>query len=184
MFQITRKMATLYTKLFRKECEGKFGITRGVVRDAIAQPDREQRLSSQGLTIIMYSKKMKRGDYVLVNTHVQGHDLMIDLAFRVKKELAEQTNTDLPFPLMRALAYKLGLPVRVGEHESRFIYNEVIPVSSRDIKKVVRIPSPENRRLVSAIWIRMLQNSMGSLAQCALVFCIDAKAYSAWLRGS
>ena len=177
-------MATVYTKLFRKECEDKFGITRAIVRDAITKPDREQRLTSQGLTIIMYSKKMKRGDYVLVNTHVQGQDLMVDLAFRVKKEFAEQANTDLPLPLMRALAYELGLPVRVGEHESRFIYNEVIPVSSRDVKKAVRIPSPENRPLVSAIWIRMLENTMGALAQCALVFCIDAKAYKAWLRGS
>lgn len=177
-------MATVYTKLFKKECEDKFGVTRAVVREAIAVPDKEQRLASQGLTIIMYSKKMKRGDYLLVNAHVQGHDLMVDLAFRVREDFAKDTGTDLPFPLMRALAYKLGLSVRIGDQESRFIYNEVIPVSSRDIKKAVRIPNPENHPLVSAIWIRMLENSMGTLAQCALVFCIDARKYRVWLKGS
>ena len=177
-------MATVYTKLFKKECEGKLGITRSVVREAIAAPDKEQRLASQGLTIIMYSKKMKRGDYLLVSAHVQGHDLMVDLVFRVRKDFAKDVNTDLPFPLMRALAYKMGLLVRVGDQESRFIYNEVIPVSSRDIRKAVRIPNPENHPLISAIWIRMLENSMGTLAQCALVFCIDARKYRAWLKGS
>lgn len=177
-------MATVYTKLFKKECECKFGITRAVVREAIAAPDKEQRLASQGLTIIIYGKKMKRGDYLLVNAHVQGHDLMVDLAFRVREDFARDAGTDLPFPLMRALAYKLGLPVRVGDQESRFIYNEVIPISSRDIKKAVRIPNPENHPLISAIWVRTLENSMGTLAQCALVFCIDARKYRAWLKGS
>jgi hypothetical protein len=177
-------MATAYTKLFKKECEGKFGITRAIVHDAIAKPDKEQRLAAQGLTIVMYSKKMKRGDYLLVNAHVQGQDLMVDLAFRVREDFVKDAKTDLPFPLMRALAYKVGLPVRVGDQESRFIYNEVIPVSSRDVKKAVRIPNPENHPLISAIWIRMLENSMGTLAQCALVFCIDARKYRAWLKGS
>ncbi|MEM3159870.1 MAG: hypothetical protein QXJ74_03715 [Nitrososphaera sp.] len=176
-------MAVRYTKLFRKECEGKFGLTRPIVKDAIAKPDREQRLESQGLTIVMYSKKLKRGDYVIISAHAEKEDLMIDLAFRVKERFVKDAKTDLPFPLMRALAYKLGLPIRVGEQESKFIYNEVIPVSGADIKKAVRIPNPEKHPLISAIWVRMLQNSMGALAQCALVFCIDAKKYRAWLRG-
>lgn len=177
-------MAVKYTKLFRQECEGKHGITRPIVKDAIENPDNEQRLAAQGLTIIMYSKKTRKGDYILVNTHLQGDDMMVDLAFRAKAALAKQAKTDLPFPLMRALAYKLGLPIRVGEHESKFIYNEVIPVSSTDIKKAVRIPNPEKHPLISAIWVRILKNSMGSLAQCALVLCIDARKYRAWLKAS
>ena len=176
-------MATVYTKLFKKECENRNGITRSNVREALTRPDREQRLASQGLTIIMYSKRMKKGDYLLVNTHVNGKDMMVDLAFRVRKDFVEQTGTDLPFPLMRALAHRFGLPVRVGEHESRFIYNEVIPVSNPDVRKAVRIPNPEKSRLISTIWIRMLRNNLGLLAQCALVFCIDARAYGSWLRG-
>jgi hypothetical protein len=69
----------------------------------------------------------------------------------------------------------------VGERETKFIYNEVIPVASRDIKQAMRISNPENRPLVSAIWMRMLQNELGFLAQCALVFCIDSRAYGEWL---
>lgn len=177
-------MAVKYTKLFRQECEGKLGITRSMVKDAIENPDNEQRLAAQGLTIVMYSKKTRNGDYLLVNTHAQGDDLMVDLVFRAKGSLAKQARTDLPFPLMRAFAYKLGLPIRVGEHESKFIYNEVIPVSNGDVRKAVRIPNPERHPLISAIWVRMIRNSMGSLAQCALVFCIDARKYRAWLKGS
>ncbi|MEO9294640.1 MAG: hypothetical protein ABI347_03470 [Nitrososphaera sp.] len=174
-------VATVYTQLFQRECEGRFGITREVVRDAIAQPDKEQRLSSQGLTLILYSKKMDPAYYLVVNTHVQGTDLMVDLAFRLKKELVDEAGTTLPFPLMQAVALRFGLAVKVGERESKFIYNEVIPVSSRDIKQVMRISNPENRPLVSSIWMRMLQNEMGYLAQCALVFCIDSQAYGEWL---
>ncbi len=176
-------MAIKYTKLFRRECEGKLGITRSLVKDAVENPDNEQRLASQGLTIVMYSKKTRKGDYLLVNTHVEGDDTMVDLAFRAKAALAKQTKTDLPFPLMRAFAYKLGRPIRVGEHESKFIYNEVVPVSNGDVRKAVRIPNPERHPLISIIWVRMIRNSMGSLAQCALVFCIDARKYRAWLRG-
>lgn len=177
-------MAIKYAKLFCKECEAKFGITRTLVKDAIERPEKEQRLTSQGLTIVMYSKKINKGDYVLVNTHLQGKDLIVDLAFRVKNEFVDQSKTDLPFLLMRSLAHKLGLPIKVGEHESRFIYNEVIPVSSGDIKKAIRISNPEKHPLISSIWVRMLQNNLGSLAQCALAFCIDARKYRAWLKGS
>lgn len=176
-------MAVKYTKLFRQECEGKFGLTKAVVKDAIAKPDREQRLLSQGLTIVMYGKKLRRGDHVIISAHAQKEDLMIDLAFRVKERFVRDAKTDLPFPLMRALAYKMGLPIRVGEQESKFVYNEVIPVSSADIKRAVRIPNPEKHPLISAIWVRLLQNNMGALAQCALVFCIDARKYRAWLKG-
>lgn len=174
-------MATVYTELFHKECEGRFGMTRDLVRDAIAQPDKEQRLASPGLVLILYSKKIPGSDdYLLVSTHVQGQDLMVDLAFRVKKELAEEAKTVLPFLLMQALALKFGLPVKVGDKESKFIYNEILPVTSTDIKKVVRIQNPEGRPLVSSIWVRMLQNDMGPMAQCALVFCIDMQAYASW----
>jgi hypothetical protein len=115
-----------------------------------------------------------------VNTHVQGQDLMVDLAFRAKKALVEEARTTLPFQLMQALALKFGLPVKVGDRESRFIYNEVVPVSSTDIKKVLRIQNPDGRPLVSSMWVRMLQNDMGPMAQCAMVFCIDMQAYAAW----
>jgi hypothetical protein len=176
-------MAIKYTKLFRQECEGRLGITRAIVKDAIEKPDKEQHLAAQGLTIVMFSKKTRKGDYLIVSTHADDEDLMVDLVFRVKDAFAKQAKTDLPFPLMRALAYKLGIPIKIGEQESKFIYNEVIPVSSGDIKKAVRIPNPEKHPLVSIIWIRMIQNNMGSLAQCALVFCIDARKYRAWLKG-
>lgn len=177
-------MATVYTELFQRECEGRFGMTREVVRDAIAQPDREQRLSSQGLTLVLYCKKAPGSeDCIVVNTHVQGQDLMVDLAFRLRKELVEEAKTTLPFPLMQALALKFGLVVKVGERETKFIYNEVIPVPSRDVKQAMRINNPENRPLISSIWMRMLQNDLGFLAQCALVFCIDSQAYGAWLAG-
>ena len=173
-------MATVYTELFQKECEGRFGITRDAVRDTIAQPDKEQRLATQGLTLILYSRQFS-SDYLVVNTHVQGQDLMVDLAFRLKKELVDEAKTTLPFPLMQALALRFGLVVKVGERESKFIYNEVIPVPNRDIKQAMRISNPENHPLVSSIWMRMLQNDLGHLAQCALVFCIDSQAYGEWL---
>jgi hypothetical protein len=174
-------MATIYTELFQRECEDKFGVTRDIVRNTIAEPDKEQRLSSQGLTLIIYCKKIPGlEDYIVASTHVQGQDLMVDLAFRVKRELVEDAKTTLPFPLLQALALRFGLPVKVGDRESKFIYNEIIPTTSRDIKKVIRINNPQGRPLVSAIWVRMLQNNMGFLAQCALVFCIDWHAYSSW----
>jgi hypothetical protein len=176
-------MATVYTELFQRECENRFGVTRDLVRDAIAQPDKEQRLASQGLTLILYSKKIPGSDdYLVVSTHVQGQDLMVDLAFRLKKDLVDEAKTTLPFPLLQALALQFGLPVKIGDREGKFVYNEIIPTTSRDVKKVLRINNPDGRPLVSSIWVRMLQNNMGFLAQCALVFCIDSQAYASWLE--
>ena len=176
-------MATVYTELFQKECENRFGVTRDAVRDAISQPEKEQRLASQGLTLILYSARIPGSDdHLVVSSHVQGTDLMVDLAFRLKKELVDEAKTTLPFPLLQALALRFGLPVKIGDRESKFVYNEVIPTTSRDIKKVLRISNPDGRPLVSSMWVRMLQNSMGFLAQCALVFCIDSRAYSSWLE--
>jgi hypothetical protein len=176
-------MATIYTELFQKECENRFGITRDIVRDAIARPDKEQKLASQGLTLILYSKKI-RGveDYVVVSAHAQGQDLMVDLAFRMKKELIEEAKTTLPFSLLQALAIQFGLSIKIGDRESKFVYNEIIPTVSGDVKNVVRINNPSGKSLISCIWIRMLHNNMGFLAQCALVFCIDLQAYTLWLE--
>lgn len=175
-------MAIRYTKLFNQECENKLGITRAIVKDVIEKPSKEQRLTSQGLTIILFSKRIRKEDCLIVTTHVDDKDIFVDLVFRVKDSLVRQAKTDLPFTLMRLLAYKLGLPIRVGEQESKFIYNEVIPISSSDIKKAIRIPNPERHPVISIIWIRIIQNNMGSLAQCALAFCIDTKKYRAWMR--
>lgn len=176
-------MATVYTELFQKECEDRFGMTRDVVRDAIAQPDKEQRLASQGLTLILYSKKIPgSGDHVIVSTHVQGQDLLVDLSFRLKKEMVDEAKTTLPFPLLQALALRFGLPVKIGDREGKFVYNEIVPTASRDIKKVLRISNPDGKPLVSSMWVRILQNDMGFLAQCALVFCIDSQAYASWLE--
>jgi hypothetical protein len=187
-------LATIYTELYQRECENRFGVTREKVREAIASPDSEQRLTSQGLTLILYSKKTGPDRHIVVITHVQGQDLMVDLAFPILPELAGEAEggsggvagagAALPLHLVQALALKFGLPVRVGERETKFIYNEVIPVSSMDPKKAIRIASPDNRPLVSCIWVRMLQNSMGFLAQCALVFCLDSQAYAGWLAGN
>ncbi len=177
-------MATVYTELFQKECENRFGITRDLVRDAIAQPDKEQRLASQGLTLILYSKKIQGvEDYIVISTHVQAQDLMVDLAFRLKRELIEEAKTTLPFSLLQALAIQFGLPIKIGDRESKFFYNEVIPTVSGNIKRVLRISNPFDRPLISCMWIRMLHNNMGFLAQCALVFCIDLQAYTSWLEG-
>lgn len=177
-------MATVYTELFQRECENRFGITRDIVRDAIAQPDKEQRLASQGLTLVLYSKKIQGvNDYVIVSTHAQGQDLMVDLAFRLKKKLIEEVGTTLPFSLLQALAIQFGLPIKIGDRESKFFYNEIIPTVSGDIKKVLRIKNPFGKSLISCIWIRILHNNMGFLAQCALVFCIDLRAYTSWVEG-
>ena len=176
-------MAIVYTELFQRQCENKFGLTRDLVRDAISLPDKEQRLASQGLTLILYSKTIPNSeDVLIVNTHVQGHDLMADLAFRLKKELVDDAKTMLPFPLLQAFALQFGLPFKIGEREGKFVYNEIIPTSSGDIKKVLRIVNSDGKPLVSSIWIRMLQNNMGFLAQCALVFCIDWQSYALWLQ--
>ncbi|MER3408491.1 MAG: hypothetical protein C4292_07250, partial [Nitrososphaera sp.] len=83
-------MATIYTELYQRECENRFGVTRDAVREAIASPDKEQRLASQGLTLLLYSKKVDPDRYLAVITHVQGQDLMVDLAFPVRQELADE----------------------------------------------------------------------------------------------
>jgi hypothetical protein len=111
-------------------------------------------------------------------------DLMVDLAFRLKKELVDETKTIFPFPLLQALALRFGIPFRIGDKERKFVYNEIIPTTSGDIKNVLRINSPDGRPLVSSIWVRILRNNMGFLAQCALIFCIDSDAYTSWLNGT
>lgn len=147
---------------------------------AILQPDREQRLQSQGLTIVMYSKRTER--FMVVVTHLAGQEQVVDLAFSVKDELIEITKTTNPLPLLRALAQKTGLEIKIGDRQGRFIYNELIPIADVDLKKAMRVENPDNHSIASLVWIRVRQNIMGPLAQCAMAFCIDLQKYEDWLR--
>lgn len=172
-------MAVVFSDQLQKECEGRLGVTKEAVMQAVSQPDREQRLQSQGLTIVMYSKRADR--FMIVVTHLSGQDQVVDLAFPIKNDLIETTKTTNPLPLLRALAQKTGLEIKIGDRQGRFIYNELIPIADRDLKKVMRVENPDSHPLVSLVWIRVRENVMGPLAQCAMAFCIDLQQYEGWL---
>jgi hypothetical protein len=172
-------MAVVFSDQFQDICEGRLGITKESVTEAILQPDKEQRVQSQGLTITMYSKKAAG---LLVITHLAGDQQVVDLAFRIRENLPEKTA--VPLQIVKALAQKTGLEIRIGERQARFIYNEIVPSSDADLKKAIRVDNPENHATASLIWARSRQNNMGPMVQCAMAFCIDLDAYEKWLAGS
>jgi hypothetical protein len=172
-------MAVVFSDQFQKECEGRLGVTKEAVMQVILQPEREQRLQSQGLTIVMYSKRTDR--FMVIVTHLAGQEQVVDLAFSIKDELIETTKTTNPLPLLRALAQKTGLEIKIGDRQGRFIYNELIPIADRDLKKAMRVENPDGHPLASLMWIRVRENIMGPLAQCAMALCIDLQKYEEWL---
>lgn len=164
----------VYTGSYR-ECEKRLGLVKQEVIDTFTIPDKEQKLLAQGLTIRLYVKRFEK--YYLLMCGQSGMEgYIVDLVFKIKPdwELKE------PLTMLMTLAEKFGLPVRIGQQKSRFIYNEFIPIVG-GIVKLIDVSNPENHSMVATVMVKIIEQDGRRYAQCALGFAIDLIVYLKWL---
>lgn len=181
-------MKIIFTDLFKKECRDKFQITEYQVQQVITSPDEQQVANFEDLSLRFFIKRIlePQGQHylLLICTHLEGSNLIVDLAFRILPELVEEVKTLNPIILLQQLALKFGLTIRIGQQLNKFIFRESIPIkSSVEPAKLVEILNPANHSFIQSMFIKIEQQEDIKVAHCALVFCIDEDRYLSWLMG-
>jgi len=86
-------MKIIFTDLFKKKCRDKFQITEYQVQQVITSPDEQQVANFEDLSLRFFIKRIlePQGQHylLLICTHLEGSNLIVDLAFRILPELVE-----------------------------------------------------------------------------------------------
>ena len=179
-------MAIIFSPRFEKELEGKRGVTKDVVRTAIAYPVKPaQKLSARGLRLELYLGRMKdSNDYVIVWSHVDGHNLVIDSAFRVSQELVNRSPSMEPLALFRVFIDRFGLPIPLAPDKEKFYFDQLVPVNSLKLSDVIprlaeltRPVNPNRHRAHSNLVFKPIEQGGTVYLECANAFCIDIDEY-------
>jgi len=180
-------MNIIYTEMFKKECRDKFQITETRVQEAITRPNEQQVSKFDELELRFFVKRIPQAGgeyYLLVCTRWESGNLLVDLAFRILPELADEAKTLKPIILLQQLALKFGLTIRVGQQLNKFIFRELIPMElSNEPAKLVEVINPENHSFLQSMFIKIEQKGDTKIANCALAYCIDSTRYLSWFTG-
>lgn len=173
-------MVVIFTDLYVNECERKLKINRNEVMQAYVNPDKQQKLVSQGLLLRLYTKRLEKY-HLLLQCHEQDSgNFFVDLAFKVKDDIVGDDGE--PLQILEELISRFGLTVRVGNQQKKFIYNEMVPVSqSARPQTIIQVINPANHSFIQSAWFRLVDQPGQRFAQCALVFCLDSTTYSTYV---
>ncbi len=182
-------MAIIFSKHFEQLIENKHGITKKVVLDAIGNNLRFQKPPLKGGVVELYTAQMKDShDYLIVWSHAQGHNLMVDSAFRIRQELVDEVKTLEPLGLFRAFIGIVGLPMKLTGEAERFYFSQLIPIESLDQNYVMQWikehAQPVDRVphiIYSQGLLQAITENGRNYLECAGTFCVDMDVYSDWI---
>lgn len=181
-------MGRIFTELFKRECQDRFQISEEMVSDVLQNPDAQQTINYESLRVELFSKRISYSideQYLLVCTHTQDGDILIDFAFRLLTDLVHELRTTEPILLLQQFALRFGLTIHIGHELSKFILMAAIPINPKNTSsELVKVLNPQNHSFIQSFFIRISQQNATTVANCALAYCIDVDDYLAWLNSA
>jgi hypothetical protein len=171
-------MTVQFTQEYVEECEKKFDLKRQNVIDTYTNSDKKQRLLADGLAIHFFLKQFDEY-YLLVCGSKQSHepDLKVSSAYKLMRDFVSQQSGLEPLDILKSLAMKYGLLIKIGNKQSKFYFNELVPLHNVNGTNTLGISNPLNHSFMQNFWIRINDNGYEKVAQCALVYCLDTTEY-------
>jgi hypothetical protein len=178
------RYALEFRDLYTKESKQEFNISPEEAADAIRKNNRYQRIVLEGgksVFLFAYIPPKKNDAYLLVYANEEGDKLVVMWAFMISTSLCPEIHLLSPLQILERFAGQFGLPLRVGQLESKFILAHRIEVTGS--AKVFEIVNPENHDFMTCFLLRIDKVDKHSFANCRLMFCIDKPQYLTWLKG-
>lgn len=191
-------MKIQFSDLFNNESKLKFNISINEVIEAIKKPDKKEHLnlseiehslisssSHEDFKPIFYIKQELKKEcrpYLLIATreYLDGN-ICVDFAFKIYPDFIDHVEDLELVEILKELANKFGLIIRVGNQYSKFIFKEVLPLEEgSDLTKIVSIENPQDHSFISSFFVKIDESK--SRIFCALAFCIDSSRYITWLH--
>jgi len=191
-------MKIQFNDLFNNESKIKFNILHNEVIEAIKKPDKKEHLnlseierslinssSTEDFKPIFYLKqelKKEGRPYLLIATReYRDSNIFVDFAFKIYPDFIDHVEDLEPTEILKELANKFGLIIRVGKQCSKFIFKEVLPLEvGSDLTKIVSIENPQDHSFIQSFFVKIDKSK--SKIFCALAFCIDSSRYATWLH--
>lgn len=191
-------MKIQFSDLFNNESKIKFNILHNEVIEAIKKPDKKEHLnlyeiersligssSTEDFKPIFYLKqelKKEGRPYLLIATNeYRDGNILVDFAFKIYPDFIDNIEHSKPTEILKELANKFGLLIRVGKQYSKFIFKEVLPLEvGYDLTKIVSIENPQDHSFIQSFFVKIDKSK--SKIFCALAFCIDSSRYITWLH--
>jgi len=191
-------MKIQFSDLFNNESKIKFNILCNEVIAAIKKPDKKEHLnlseiecsligssSTEDFKPIFYLKQEMKKEgrpYLLIATReYQDGNIFVDFAFKIYPDFIDHVEDLEPTEILKELANKFGLIIRVGKQYSKFIFKEALPLQvGSDLTKIVSIENPQDHSCIQSLFVKVDKSK--SRIFCALAFCIDSSRYITWLH--
>lgn len=191
-------MKIQFTDLFNNESKRKFNISNQDVYEALNKPDKKELLdmpqierslvgvsSSDEFKVFFYLKhmvKMEAKPYLLIATReLKEGTTFVDFALKIYPDFIDRIDELQPIEILKKLADKFGLMMRISNQYSKFIFEELIPLKvDFNQTNIVSIENPKNHSFVQSIFVKIDKSK--SVIICALAFCIDSSRYATLLN--
>lgn len=169
-----------FTDQFDKECRDKFGIPRQVVREAIETSSDSEEIIYKGLQLEFYTKEIDKNQLLLILARKTDSQIVVDLAFKIKEDLAKALKIRRPISILQKLIEKYGLVVVVGGVSRKFIVAQEINIKPEQTSKLLEVKNPDNHSFTASMFIKI--NEDRTKAECALAFALDVNRYLEWIN--
>jgi len=161
----------------------RFKIAEADVRATVGSPDQTEVLKLDEKTDSYFFMKRCGNKHVLVFCMVHDEVLVADFALKLYEDLTPDFSDKTPLDLVRIVANRFGIPVRIGRRKGLFILQETIPLAEGGVQ-ILNVEPPPMRNMPSFV-VQSLVMVEGSgrmrSARCALAYCIDVDTYVKWL---
>ncbi|MBS3782226.1 MAG: hypothetical protein KGY66_06140 [Candidatus Thermoplasmatota archaeon] len=110
-------------------------------------------------------------------------DSIIEVSYALKifPEIFKDFDELEPIDILRKLAQRFGLPIKIGEKKGKFIYKSKININDDDETPIVEDKNRRGHSFIQPKWVKMFKNRR--IMICSLAFCIDLTRYKAWSHG-
>ncbi len=165
-------MNIIISQLLNDEILKSLGISVEQIIDTVKIPQYSEFYELD--SIQLYFNLNKYDDYgVLTLIQIDGENIIIHFALRIKQELLTINNN--PLIILQQAINSYGLSFRIGNQFNKFIFREKVDIDPDGIAQLVEVFNPNNHRFIQTFLI--YPDSEKLTVDCALAFCLDIDDY-------
>ena len=173
MIEISKALKEIYLQ--------PFDIRPVHVEEALRTPDIKQSLEFGGLEINLFMKTSERSTppitLIALERILENNNTVIDSAYKTLLKPLGILEGTKPFEILKILADRFGVTLKVLNKEGKFIGKETITIpEGTNVNQIVQIK--EKCSFMTSFYFRIKE---GKTLEVAFAFAIKTKEYQEWL---
>lgn len=159
------------------------GVSERDVENTIKGPDEVKKIPLEmGRQLVFFIKKIDNNYNLLVDTKWEGDKCIVISALKIPNNFIQEIGSKEPLIVLEKLANKIGLTIRVGQNEEKFIAGESFPIVSGGSHDIVQILNPNNHSFINSMLMRDRVEGGERYVDVQIAYCIDIVEYRKWIN--